>query len=59
MSDEAVSARASGLVWAVFALVAAVPAGAVPAALLALLMQGVFEWGERRLLPCGLQNRPQ
>jgi osmoprotectant transport system permease protein len=34
-------------------------AGAVPAALLALLIQAVLEWGERWLLPYGLQNRRQ
>ena len=31
--------------------------GAIPAALLALLVQGIFEWGERILVPRGLRLR--
>ena len=34
-------------------------AGAVPAAVLALLIQGLFEWMERLFLPYGLRNRSQ
>ena len=34
-------------------------AGAVPAAALALLIQGAFEWVERRFLSYGLRNRSQ
>jgi osmoprotectant transport system permease protein len=34
-------------------------AGAVPAAVLALLIQWVFEWAERRFLSYGLRNPSQ
>ncbi len=33
--------------------------GAIPAAILALLVQGVFELAERRLVPLGLRLRPE
>ena len=33
--------------------------GAIPAAVLALLMQGVFEWVERAIVPKGLRLEPE